>query len=90
MLAASGSPARPQLMRAMNEHHKVGPTSPFIVVLTAAADELATISGLGSGMDPPTGRTALLRILVEPATVQRIIDDFAADLASVDEAAPPR
>jgi HD-like signal output (HDOD) protein len=78
------------VMRAMNEHHQVGPTSPFIVVLAAAADELATMSGLGSGMDPPTGRAALTRILVDQAAVQRLIDDFAADMASVDDPPPSR
>jgi HD-like signal output (HDOD) protein len=76
--------------RAMNEHHQVSPQSPFIVVLAAAADELATMSGLGSGMDPPSGRTALTRIFVDAAAVQRIIDEFAADIATVDDPAPSR
>jgi len=75
--------------RAMGEHHVVAPGSPFIVVLTAAADELATLAGMGSGMDPPLGRTALERVFIDAAAAQKVIDDFIAELASVDEAEPP-
>ena len=77
------------VMRAMNEHHAIVQSSPFIVVLAAAADELATLSGLGSGMDPPSGRVALRRIFVDEAAVDRIIDAFAADLGSVDDLDSP-
>ena len=68
----------------MSEHHDAGPGSPFIVVLTAAADELATHCGLGSGLDPVLGEGSLERIFADPATVPRIFEEFKTELASVD------
>ena len=76
--------------RAMSEHHQVVTSTPFIVVLAAAADELATLSGMGSGLDPGLGRTALERILVDPALIQTLIDEFSAELVTVDDAGSAR
>ena len=71
--------------RAISEHHQVADGTPFIVLLTAAADELATLSGMGSGMDPTLGQAALERILLSPAAVPRMVAEFAEYLAGGDE-----
>jgi HD-like signal output (HDOD) protein len=68
------------VLRSMSEHHSIGRGSPFIVVLTAAADELATLCGMGSGLDPVLARVALERIFVDPVAVERAIEGFAAEV----------
>jgi HD-like signal output (HDOD) protein len=70
--------------RAVGEHHDLTDGSPFIVVLTAAADELATACGLGSGLDPSLGEGALARLFHEPALVHHAIVEFGEYLASED------
>ncbi|MBI4511945.1 MAG: HDOD domain-containing protein [Deltaproteobacteria bacterium] len=78
----------PALMKAvMKGHHEASSTSPEIVRLVAAADELATLAGAGSGFEPlDRSRLSIKNFVHPPARVDDSVRRFServSELSSI-------